>query len=187
MMCNRLANNAHLQSHVHRDNAGGTQLGFDFPDREILCAKGVAFRQHNGAALDTTPFLPADHLLPSGGGADVASQVDTRRAQSIQITQVFGGLAPRSGMDRRFTCQVDWGRGTIETMTFLYLASGRERDAFAEATLPYIMKIHKVMHNSANANADEWEAYTTLPQLRSVLPTVHGYFDFDLPCCSPSV
>ena len=61
-MCTRLVTDAHLQSRNHRDNAGGTQLGFDFPGREILCAQGVAFRLDDGAALGNGATF--DQLVP---------------------------------------------------------------------------------------------------------------------------
>ena len=147
-------------------------------------SSGVAFRDHNGL-LNKTPFLDADHLLPNGGGADLASQVDERLATTLSVTQKYGGLAPRSGMPKRFDCKVDWGQGNIETCSFVYYTSDRERDVFAEMTRSYaqsltlVMKVHKLDSEGPNPNHDEWDSYLTLLSFRHRMPLVYGYFEVE--------
>ena len=61
--CNKLATDMHLDGKHHLERANGTRAGFDFPNRERLLRQGVRFlcRVEEGAILDTTPWLSADH------------------------------------------------------------------------------------------------------------------------------
>ena len=182
-MTSKLASYGHLASRGHKQKTGGTRLGFDFPHRELYCSAGVVFTRHNvpGAPQDTTPVLPADHPLPSGSGADMSSQVSARRAVAFDIVEVFEGVCPRSNLSRHMRCLVDWGSNSIETLTFIYLASGRERDALVEVAHPLVVKAHRVVEGATNANAEEWDSYLQLPVLRRILPTVYGYFEVAVP------
>ena len=179
MLCDRIASALHLGSQQHLKKAGGTQLGFNFPDREKYVSSGVAFKDEDGLLVKTT-YLDADNPLPDGGGADLASQVDERRAIELIVTQTYGGPVARSGMPERFDCNVNWGQGKIETCSFIYYTSGRERDAFAEATRSYVMKVHKLDSEGPNPNHDEWDSYLTLLSFRHIMPFVYGYFEVEV-------
>jgi hypothetical protein len=153
-LCDKRASDPHLVSGDHRANAGGTRLSFDFPDRMRYCCDGVVFMQ-DGQRL-TTPCLRADHPLPCGTGADVCSRMITRRAQRLEILETEGPLCPLSGLPQQLMCCVCWGTGLAEeTLTFVYFASGRERDAFVSVEQQLVLKVHRIVDGKRNANQED--------------------------------
>ena len=105
--------------------------------------------------LITRLHLRADYPLPSGNGADSCSQSSSRRALSLDVVELVGGATLRCTLTRQLRCRVVWDRGSSDTFTFIYLASGRNRDALVEVSHPLVLKAHLIVDGKTNANAEE--------------------------------
>ena len=182
--CDKRADDPHLRGKEHRWYAAGTQLSFDFPDRQYYLSYGAVLRQGGDAdaAQDTTPYLPANYTLPP----DVASrpgasrEISHQQAVALTLTARSTRVSTKTGMAYECAGDITWHDGSTARDAFVLFACGRSREFWVATAGPWGFKCQEVgQAGTRDQNHEEWIAYRTSQSLRRFLPTVHGYFQQD--------
>ena len=178
IICNKDASNAHLGSKQHREQANGSLLGFDFPDRDFYVSKGFQFftGQDSAAVVDTNPALPADHPM-WGEPTRVHSSFCLCTSFTLR-QQDSKWMSPKSSISQQ--CQISIvmaAEHETHNMEFTFLANGQARDGYGANDRPLAFKSQAIGDGIENRNRMEWEIYKNTPKLRQYLPKVYGYFE----------
>ena len=178
IICNKDASNAHLGSKQHREQANGSLLGFDFPDRDFYVSKGFQFftGQDSAAVVDTSPTLPADHPM-WGEPTRVHSSFCLCTSFTLR-QQDSKWMSPKSSISHQCQVSIVMAAGhETHNMEFTFLANGQARDGYGANDRPLAFKSQAIGDGIENRNRMEWEIYKNTPKLRQYLPKVYGYFE----------
>ena len=77
-------------------------------------------------------------------------------------------------MPTMFTGRILYSDGDMKTYHFAVLSTGRYRVAYTIQGLLWVTKI-EVLEDMRNQNKEEWDQVCNMSELRSVVPTTHGY------------
>ena len=187
--CNKLSSDQHLGSKIHEQSANGTQMSFDFPDRERLATEGIEFcvEVDGQVCMDTRDTLPAYHW---------ARQRPTKRpdhwyATSVSVQQHNAEpLSPNTSISKKCTISIGFDDGSTEShIPCQFRGNGQARDGFGVDDAMDEDKVYRrpalafkcqIMNDKEDRNMNEWLAYINTPKLHPFITKVYGHFYQDI-------
>jgi hypothetical protein len=186
-VCDRKAENGHIDSRNHLLRVHGANDSFHFPRRIEYCSNGTVFKDNTKHPItrDLGAYEPLQANTPVVLGERYVRGclvTGERYVTRCNVTESNSEESPTSGITKELYVKMTWSDRTTETRCFVYIACGMTRSAHLSGIAPrgLVIKVQNMHSHKTNNNLAEYNLAKEHQELHGLIPEVFGYFEQEL-------